>query len=71
MADYLIASHMSAESGHGSMLNYLGKRPLLDLELRLGEGTGAALAMPLVDAASKILTEIHTFEEAGVSGKET
>ncbi len=71
VADYLIASHMSAESGHGSMLNYLGKRPLLDLELRLGEGTGAALAMPLVDAASKILTEIHTFEEAGVSGKET
>ena len=67
-ADYMIAAHRSAERGHGLMLDRLGKRPLLDLDLRLGEGTGAALAMPLVEAAARLLTEVRTFEEAAVSG---
>ncbi len=67
--DYMIAAHKSAESGHALMLAHLGKRPLLDLDLRLGEGTGGALAMSLVDASARILTEVRTFEEASVSGK--
>ena len=66
---YLIASHMSQEPGHRVVLERLGLAPLLDLNLRLGEGTGAALAMSLVEAACKVLTEMATFEQAGVSGK--
>ncbi|HTY22945.1 MAG TPA: nicotinate-nucleotide--dimethylbenzimidazole phosphoribosyltransferase [Desulfomonilaceae bacterium] len=66
-ADYMIASHQSVEQGHRLALNHLNKRPLLDLDLRLGEGTGAALAMPLVEAAVRILTEVATFDEASVS----
>lgn len=66
---YLIASHCSAESGHSFLLNFLGLRPLLDLNLRLGEGTGAALGMSIVDASTKILTQMATFEKAGVSEK--
>jgi nicotinate-nucleotide--dimethylbenzimidazole phosphoribosyltransferase len=64
---YMIASHRSVEEGHAAALDYLGKRPLLDLDMRLGEGTGAALAMTLVDAAFRVLTEVATFEEAAVS----
>ncbi len=64
---YLIASHRSQERGHGVMLEWLGLQPLLDLDLRLGEGTGAALGIFLVEAACKILCEMATFEEAGVS----
>lgn len=67
-ADYMIAAHRSAERGHGLMLDRLGKHPLLDLGLRLGEGTGSALAMPLVEAAARLLTGVWTFEEAAVSG---
>jgi nicotinate-nucleotide--dimethylbenzimidazole phosphoribosyltransferase len=66
-ADALIASHRSVEVGHGVVLDALGLRPLLDLDLRLGEGTGAALAMPLVDAALAVLYEMATFAGAGVS----
>ena len=66
-AGYLIASHRSVETGHRLVLQALGVKPLLDLELRLGEGTGAALAMPLVDAALAIAAEMATFESAGVS----
>ncbi len=66
--DYLICAHQSVEPGHGVLLDKLRHRPLLDLNLRLGEGTGAALAMYLVDAAVAILTEVATFDEAGVSG---
>ncbi|MDD2706801.1 MAG: nicotinate-nucleotide--dimethylbenzimidazole phosphoribosyltransferase [Verrucomicrobiae bacterium] len=66
--DYMIAAHRSAERGHRIALVHLGKQPLLDLDLRLGEGTGAALAMNLVEAAARILTEVATFEEAAVSG---
>lgn len=66
-ADYLLASHRSVEVGHRLVLEQLGSKPLLDLELRLGEGTGAALAMSLVDAALLILHEMATFESAGVT----
>jgi nicotinate-nucleotide--dimethylbenzimidazole phosphoribosyltransferase len=66
---YLIAAHTSQERGHHLMMEWLGVQPLLDLQLRLGEGTGAVLAMPLVEAACKTLAEMATFDEAGVSGK--
>ena len=65
--DYLFASHRSVESGHGAMLEHLGLQPLLDLDFRLGEGTGAALAMELIDAATRILPEIRTFEEVQIA----
>lgn len=65
--DYLIASHQSVEVGHRVLLDALGLVPLFDLHLRLGEGSGAALAMPLVDAALRILHEMATFARAGVS----
>jgi nicotinate-nucleotide--dimethylbenzimidazole phosphoribosyltransferase len=67
--DYLIASHRSVEAGHRLVLQALGQLPLLDLDLRLGEGTGAALAMPLVDAALRVLAEMATFASAGVSDR--
>jgi nicotinate-nucleotide--dimethylbenzimidazole phosphoribosyltransferase len=67
---FLIASHLSVEVGHRAILERLNLRPLLELDLRLGEGTGAALAFPLVDAAVNTLNEMATFSEAGVSGKE-
>ena len=67
---YLLASHCSAERGHRKMLEILGKKPILDLGLRLGEGTGAALAMPIVAAAVRIINEMATFESAGVSKKQ-
>jgi len=68
--DYLIASHISVECGHKAILEYLGLRPLLDLELRLGEGTGAALGIFLVEAADRVLTDMASFSEAGVSQAE-
>lgn len=64
---YLIASHVSAEKGHKLMLKLLGKSPLLDLHMRLGEGTGAILGISLVEAAVKLLHEMATFHDAGVS----
>ena len=67
--DYLIAAHRSQERGHQAMLGWLGFEPLLDLDLRLGEGSGAALGLSLTDAACKILNEMATFGEAGVSEK--
>jgi nicotinate-nucleotide--dimethylbenzimidazole phosphoribosyltransferase len=66
---YLIASHHSQEQGHGVMLDWLGLTPLLDLDLRLGEGTGAALGISLAEAACKVLDEMATFAEAAVAGK--
>lgn len=65
--EYLIASHLSVERGHQAAYRTLGLRPLLDLDLRLGEGTGACLGISLVHAAIKILTRMATFEQAGVS----
>lgn len=69
--DYLIASHRSVEQGHQAILDHLGLKPLFDLDLRLGEGTGACLGMSLVFSAIKILTEMATFDEAGVSERNT
>ncbi len=65
--EYLFAAHRSVEIGHQFMLDHLGAKPILDLQLRLGEGTGAALAMGLIEAGVKILKEMATFEEAGVA----
>jgi nicotinate-nucleotide--dimethylbenzimidazole phosphoribosyltransferase len=66
-AEYMIAAHGSMERGHQPMLKILGKKPLLDLNLRLGEGTGAALAMNIVDAAVAVMTQMATFSSAGVT----
>jgi nicotinate-nucleotide--dimethylbenzimidazole phosphoribosyltransferase len=67
---YLFAGHCSEEPGHRVMLAHLGLEPMLDLGMRLGEGSGAALALPLLQAAVRIFNEMLTFEEAGVSGKD-
>ncbi len=67
---YLVAAHRSVEIGHRVALDRLGLRPLLDLDLRLGEGTGAALAMPIVEAALRAHAEMATFSEAKVSDRE-
>jgi nicotinate-nucleotide--dimethylbenzimidazole phosphoribosyltransferase len=66
--DYLFPAHRSTEPGHAPLLEQIGHRPLLDLEMRLGEGTGAALAVPLVRAAVAAFTGMATFESAGVAG---
>jgi nicotinate-nucleotide--dimethylbenzimidazole phosphoribosyltransferase len=66
-AGYMIASHRSQELGHGAVLRRLGLKPLLELDLRLGEGTGAVLALPLLEAAVRTLNDMATFDEAGVS----
>jgi nicotinate-nucleotide--dimethylbenzimidazole phosphoribosyltransferase len=67
--DFLIASHCSAEIGHQIVLQYMGLKPLMNMDLRLGEGTGAALGIGIVEASLKILTEMATFAEAGVAEK--
>ena len=64
---YLIASHLSVERGHAILCDYLDLSPLLDLQLRLGEGSGAVLAFPIIESAARILNEMATFDEAGVS----
>jgi nicotinate-nucleotide--dimethylbenzimidazole phosphoribosyltransferase len=69
-ADYMIAAHNSVEQGHKIALGILDKKPLLDLDFRLGEGTGAALAMNIIEAAVRVLTDVATFEEAMVSEAE-
>ena len=68
--DYMIASHRSAERGHAVMLAHLNLRPLLDLQMRLGEGSGAVLAMPIIEAAAATLSDMATFQEAGVSDRD-
>ena len=68
--DYLFIAHLSAEPGHRALLEFIGGRPILDLGMRLGEGTGAALAMHLIESSTRILSEMATFQEAGVSDKE-
>ena len=70
LRDYLISAHQSVEIGHQAMLKHLNLTPLLDLNMRLGEGTGAALAFHLLEASTRILREMATFGEAGVSDKE-
>jgi nicotinate-nucleotide--dimethylbenzimidazole phosphoribosyltransferase len=64
--NYLFASHRSVEVGHRFMHERLGVEPLLDLQFRLGEGTGAAVAMELLDAATRVLCDIKTFEEVAI-----
>ncbi|MBN1363271.1 MAG: nicotinate-nucleotide--dimethylbenzimidazole phosphoribosyltransferase, partial [Syntrophaceae bacterium] len=67
--EYMIAAHCSQEKGHRLMLAHMGLRPLLDLDMRLGEGTGAALGMGIIEGSIKILIEMATFQSAGVSGR--
>jgi nicotinate-nucleotide--dimethylbenzimidazole phosphoribosyltransferase len=69
VSEYLIAGHCSQELGHRLMMEWLGLEPFLDLKMRLGEGSGAALAISLVEAACKTLVEMATFEEAGVADR--
>lgn len=65
--EYMIASHTSHENGHAALLHELGLKPMLDLDMRLGEGTGGVLSLHLIDAACRILNEMATFASAGVS----
>jgi nicotinate-nucleotide--dimethylbenzimidazole phosphoribosyltransferase len=67
VADYMFAGHRSVEQGHQRMLEHMGLRPILDLGMRLGEGTGAALAMHIIEAGVRVFREVFTFEQAGVS----
>ncbi len=67
--DYMLASHRSEEQGHQVILEHLGLTPLLELEMRLGEGSGAVLSMPIIAAASACLCEMATFDEAGVADR--
>jgi nicotinate-nucleotide--dimethylbenzimidazole phosphoribosyltransferase len=66
--DYILPSHVSIEIGHQVVLEELGLTPLFDLEMRLGEGTGAALAMSIIEASARVLSEMATFESAGIAG---
>ena len=68
LADFMFAAHRSVEPAHAAMLYLLGLSPILDLAMRLGEGTGCALAMPIIEAGVKVIREMATFAEAGVSG---
>jgi nicotinate-nucleotide--dimethylbenzimidazole phosphoribosyltransferase len=68
--DYCLFTHTSGEQGHEKMLHWLGVRPILNLSMRLGEGTGAAMAFPIVQSAVNFLNEMASFESAGVSSKE-
>ncbi len=70
VVDYLFAGHQSEEPGHKMMLQHLGLKPILDLGMRLGEGTGGALAMSVIEAALRVFNEVMTFEQAGVAEKE-
>lgn len=67
---HLVASHRSTEPGHAVVLDELGLVPVLDLEMRLGEGSGCALAIPAARAAAALLREMATFESTGISGPE-
>ena len=71
VASHCVFSHCSAEKAHRALLARLNASPLLDLQLRLGEGSGAALAWPLVDATARLMTEMASFESAGVSDRAT
>ena len=70
VTEYLFSGHCSEEPGHRHMLNHLDLKPILDLGMRLGEGTGGALAMGIVDGALRVFNEVMTFAEAGVAGKD-
>lgn len=70
IAPHIVYAHLSGEPGHRLMIEHLGVRPLLNLDLRLGEGTGGLLALPILRAAAAMLAEMATFESAGVTGKD-
>jgi nicotinate-nucleotide--dimethylbenzimidazole phosphoribosyltransferase len=70
VTEYIFAGHRSEEAGHGSMLKYLGLEPILDLGMRLGEGTGGTLAMSVMEGAVRVFNEVLTFKEAGVADKD-
>ena len=70
VTDYLFHGHRSTERGHAALIDFIGEQPVLDLSMRLGEGTGAALAMHVIEAAARLLSEMATFADAGVSNKE-
>jgi len=65
--EYVFAGHCSQEAGHRRMLDHLGLEPILDLRMRLGEGTGAALAMGVIEGAVRVFREVLTFEDAEVT----
>ncbi|MGH9881383.1 MAG: nicotinate-nucleotide--dimethylbenzimidazole phosphoribosyltransferase [Pyrinomonadaceae bacterium] len=67
--DYLFIGHRSSERGHAALIDFIGESPVLDLSMRLGEGTGAALAIHVIEAAAKLLSEMATFADARVSNK--
>ena len=66
--EYLFAGHRSQEPGHRFLLEYLGLDPILTLDMRLGEGTGAVLAMPIIESALRLYTDMATFASAAISG---
>jgi len=68
LTDFMFAAHRSVEPAQGAMLERMGLEAILDLGMRLGEGTGCALAMPIIEAGVKVIREMATFAEAGVSG---
>ena len=68
--DYMFSGHCSEEAGHRNMLTYMGIEPILDLGMRLGEGTGGALSMSIIEGAVRVFNDVFTFDEAGVAGKE-
>jgi len=70
VARYIFFSHVSAEAGHRFVMDRIGERPVLDLSMRLGEGTGAAIAMSVIEAALKLYREMATFDSAGVTSRE-
>ena len=70
VSDYMILAHQSAEPGHQTAMNYLHKKPLIQLDMRLGEGTGATVAFPILQSAVAMVREMATFESAGVAMKE-
>src|SRR5258708_27153374 len=63
--DFMFAGHLSTEPGHSALLGFIGLNPLLNLGMRLGEGTGAAIAISIIEAPAKVLNEMATFESAG------
>ena len=71
VGDYIFSGHCSEEAGHRAMLKQLNLDPILDLGMRLGEGTGGALAMSIMEGAVKVFTDVLTFAEAGVADKES
>jgi nicotinate-nucleotide--dimethylbenzimidazole phosphoribosyltransferase len=68
LREYIIPAHLSREPGHRILLEHLGLKPVLELDMRLGEGTGAALGIFIAEAAARLMGGIATFDEAGVSG---